>query len=337
MKSRSQGSRSSSSKSHPTSTASSVMVLKQLAKRLNEWHVRVFGFYSSDSTPPNSFWPILEGDFFLKYFTITKSIGEVTKYMKDFALSLICVENILHKQTIISSDSLSPQKISASLETTNKVQKIIKPHELKKIWSQDKLRTQNNRKLAKLEENFKKQTFGRPPCEELLMCRKLKIYGDLYYDYFNDLEEHSNPEESFSETEEEETIKEETRLPWIFDSHLIEVRLTKTMGLGVFATVDIAPKTKLTKYEGPILFSMDVEKWPIEFKTHIKSIERTSNGRVIAGITIPIPTKGVASFINSSKTPNAKFKVDIKNLTVFAISTMMIEKGQQIFVDYVVL
>lgn len=316
------------------SEANAMKILKCLAQKLSQWKVEAPGFYVSNKVPACSFWALLDTTFLdSQVFTTTKSFGKYTEIMKD-GISLGCVKNIYHKQAIV------PLTIREKPINTHQIKTFeIQPNQLKRKWSSDKVRMNTNYKLGVLREKRTQENYGeRSQYDiEIQQLEEMKEFGDVHFTYFKN-QAITKTELSFIDSDESYSL---VFYPCLFDTKYVSVQITGSTGdksLGVFAMVEISKGILFTKYEGPILFSNDCDSWPREFKTHLKSLEKGKNGTLISGLQRPIPCLGVGSLVNSSsECANAKFKHLDKKQEIYLESIRTISKGEEIFVDYVVI
>ena len=115
----------------------------------------------------------------------------------------------------------------------------------------------------------------------------------------------------------------------------IDVKMTQTSGLGLFALKSFKKNEIITWYDGVI--KMPVKFKPSQYTSHLISIGHVT---MIEGLRVPWNGMGGGSFINSSSSKsikNADFQIislnEIEDLKVIK-AVKNIEIGDEIFINY---
>lgn len=117
-----------------------------------------------------------------------------------------------------------------------------------------------------------------------------------------------------------------------YDTKYPYIKLTESMGLGVFAREIIPKNTIITEYCGSVVSKDDLTDLPNLFKSHCATLKR--NFDLIMGLYRPIAGAGIGSFVNSSTQPNAAFWRNSAVSKLFVKSLKEIKEGEEITINY---
>ena len=111
-------------------------------------------------------------------------------------------------------------------------------------------------------------------------------------------------------------------------SSKVSVRKSPLHGNGLFAVDDIAKNALVTFYDGELLDWGEAKRRPDP--SYMRSIATFYSA--VDGLRIPVEGRGMGSFANHSKRPNAKYFV--RNDTCYIKLLVDVRGGEEILVNY---